>query len=49
MPFGDGRILLDMGLEMPSKTLFVENQENERQNGIRVWNVSELYLETESV
>ena len=48
MPFGDDRILLEMGLKMPSK-MFVENQENEHQNGIRIWNVSELYLEIEYV
>ena len=37
---------------MPSR-MFVElhvvSQKNEYQNGIRIWNVSELYLETESI
>ena len=44
MPFGDDRILLEMGLKMSSK-MFVENQESEHQNGVRIWSVSELYLE----
>ena len=40
--------MLEMGLEMPSK-MSVEYQENEDQNGIRIWDVSELYLEIGSV
>ena len=29
--------------------MFFENQENEHQNGIHIWNVSELYMEIGSV
>ena len=42
MPFGDDRILLEMGLKDAIQNLFVENQEHDNQNGIRIWNVSEL-------
>ena len=53
MPFGDGRILLEMGLKIPSNICLlncnVVGQKNEHQNGIRIWNAFELYLETESV
>ena len=45
MPFGDGRILLEMGLKDAIQDLFVENQENDYQNGICIWNISELYPE----
>ena len=44
MPFGDGRILLEMGLKMPSKICLVVNRQNKHQNGVHIWNVSELYL-----
>ena len=45
MPFGDGRIFAGDGLKDAIPDLFVENQESGCQNGIRIWNVSELYLE----
>ena len=42
----------ELGLKIPSRMfveLYVTSQKNEYQNGISVWNVSELYLETEYV
>ena len=41
--------LSEMGLQMPSKMiarLYLKENLNEYQNGVRIWSVSELYLKT---